>query len=124
MYAVDAEGYWHHQGRADDMLKISGQWVSPGEIEDAALAHAGVRDACAVGMPDADGLPRVALFVVPPQAGANEVALAENIRAALKAHLSPYKIPKWIKQVPEIPRTATGKAQRFVLRQKYESTVR
>jgi benzoate-CoA ligase len=124
MYTVDAEGYWHHQGRADDMLKISGQWVSPGEIEDAALAHAGVKDACAVGLPDTDGLPRVALFVVPPQSGANEVALAENIRAALKAHLSPYKIPKWIKAVPEIPRTATGKAQRFVLRQQYESTVR
>jgi 3-hydroxybenzoate/4-hydroxybenzoate---CoA ligase len=124
MYTVDAEGYWHHQGRADDMLKISGQWVSPGEIEEAALAHAGVKDACALGFPDTDGLPRVALFVVPPQPGANEVALAENIRAALKAHLSPYKIPKWIKPVPEIPRTATGKAQRFVLRQKYESAVR
>ena len=124
MYTVDADGFWHHQGRADEMLKISGQWVSPGEIEDAALEHAGVRDACAVGLPDADGLPRVMLFVVPPQAGANEVALAENIRAALKAHLSPYKIPKWIKPVPEIPRTATGKAQRFVLRQKYENAVR
>lgn len=124
MYAVDADGYWHHQGRADDMLKISGQWVSPGEIEDAVLAHAGVKDACAVGLPDADGLPRVALFVVPPHAGANEVALAENIRAALKAHLSPYKIPKWINLVPEIPRTATGKAQRFVLKQKYEGAVR
>lgn len=124
MYTVDADGYWHHQGRSDDMLKISGQWVSPGEIEDAALAHAGVRDACAVGLPDADGLARVALFVVPPQAGADEVTLAENIRATLKAHLSPYKIPKWIKPVAEIPRTATGKAQRFVLRQKYESAVR
>ena len=124
MYTVDAEGFWHHQGRADDMLKISGQWVSPGEIEDAALAHAGVKDACAVGWPDADGLPRVALFVVPPQPNANEVALAENIRAALKAHLSPYKIPKWIKPIAEIPRTATGKAQRYVLRQKYESAVR
>jgi acyl-coenzyme A synthetase/AMP-(fatty) acid ligase len=60
------------------------------------------------------------LFVVAPQAGANEVALAENVRAALKAHLSPYKIPKWIKPVAEIPRTATGKAQRYVLRQKFE----
>lgn len=119
MYTVDGDGFWHHQGRADDMLKISGQWVSPAEIEDAALAHAGVKDACVVGWPDADGLPRVALFVVPPQPGANEVALAENIRAVLKAHLSPYKIPKWIKPIPEIPRTATGKAQRFVLRSKY-----
>ena len=124
MYRVDAEGYWFHQGRADDMLKISGQWVSPGEIEEAALAHAGVKDACAVGWPDADGLPRVALFVVPPQQGADEMALAENVRAALKAHLSPYKIPKWIKPVPEIPRTATGKAQRYVLRQKYEGAVK
>jgi benzoate-CoA ligase family protein len=124
MYTVDADGYWHHQGRADDMLKISGQWVSPAEIEDAALAHAGVKDACAVGWSDADGLPRVALFVVAPQPGANEVALAENVRAALKAHLSPYKIPKWIRQVPEIPRTSTGKAQRYVLRQRYEGMVR
>ena len=123
MYRVDADGFWHHQGRADDMLKISGQWVSPAEIEDAALAHAGVKDACVVGWPDTDGLPRVALFIVPPQAGANEIVLVENIRAALKAHLAPYKIPKWIKPVTEIPRTATGKAQRYVLRQKYEGAV-
>lgn len=123
MYKVDDDGYWHHQGRADDMLKISGQWVSPAEIEDAALAHAGVKDACAVGWPDTDGLSRVALFVVPPQAAANEIALAENIRASLKAHLAPYKIPKWIKPVKEIPRTATGKAQRYVLRQKFDGVV-
>jgi len=124
MYKVDSEGFWHHQGRADDMLKISGQWVSPAEIEDAALVHAGVKDACAVGWPDTDGLPRVVLFIVAPQPGANEIALAENIRAVLKAHLAPYKIPKWIKTVAEIPRTSTGKAQRYVLRQKYEGAVR
>ena len=90
----------------------------------APSASASLHSTLGTGWPDADGLPRVALFVVPPQGGANEVALADNIRAALKAHLSPYKIPKWIKPIAEIPRTATGKAQRYVLRQKYESAVR
>jgi benzoate-CoA ligase len=117
MYAVDEDGFWFHQGRADDMLKISGQWVSPAEIEEVALAQPALGDACALGFPDADGLPRVALFVVPRAGGADEITLSENIRAAMKRQLAPYKIPKWIKCVAEIPRTSTGKLQRYRLRE-------
>jgi benzoate-CoA ligase len=122
IYAVDADGYWFHQGRADDMLKISGQWVSPAEIEEVALAQPMLSDACALGLPDADGLPRVALFVVPRAGGADELTLFENLRAAFKRELAPYKVPKWIRCVPEIPRTATGKLQRFRMRELYGAT--
>jgi acyl-coenzyme A synthetase/AMP-(fatty) acid ligase len=116
MYTVDEGGYWHHQGRFDDMLKISGQWVSPAEIEEVVLAATPCTDAAVVGVPDPDGLPRTALFAVPPQGGFDSGALEVLIRRVVSERLSPYKCPKWVRFVNEIPRTATGKVQRFKLR--------
>jgi benzoate-CoA ligase family protein len=116
MYTIDAEGYWHHQGRFDDMLKISGQWVSPAEIEEVVLAATPCTDAAVVGVPDPDGLPRTALFAVPPSGGFDAGALEAQIRRVVSERLSPYKCPKWVRFVNEIPRTATGKVQRFKLR--------
>ncbi|HEX7007613.1 MAG TPA: benzoate-CoA ligase family protein [Alphaproteobacteria bacterium] len=116
MYRVDEDGYWHHQGRFDDMLKISGQWVSPAEIEEVVLAETPCTDAAVVGVPDRDGLPRTALFAVPPSGGFDGAALEAEIRRVVSARLSPYKCPKWVRFVNEIPRTATGKVQRFKLR--------
>ena len=116
MYTVDTDGYWHHQGRFDDMLKISGQWVSPAEIEDVVLAATSCTDAAVVGAPDADGLPRTALFAVAPPGGFDGQALEADIRRVVSERLSPYKCPKWVRFVTEIPRTATGKVQRFKLR--------
>ncbi|MCB2101029.1 MAG: benzoate-CoA ligase family protein [Rhodobacterales bacterium] len=116
MFMVDADGHHHHQGRGDDMLKISGQWVSPAEIEDHVMAVEGLREAVVVGAANADGLIRLALFAV-ADPGADPAALEAAITARCKATLSIYKCPRRILFVDDLPRTATGKVQRFALRQ-------
>ncbi len=115
IYRIDEDGYWHHQGRADDLFKVAGQWVSPGEIEEIAAAEDGVLDAALVGVPDSDGLLEGVLFVVPREAGARTIPA--RLGRALADRLPPHKRPRRIEVVPEIPRTATGKVQRFKLRQ-------
>ncbi|WP_207063235.1 benzoate-CoA ligase family protein [Motiliproteus sp. SC1-56] len=115
VFTFDNDRWFYHQGRADQMLKISGQWVSPVEIEECALQVAHVREAAAVGIPDGDGLVRTALFVV-AEGASQEAGLAERIRSALLERLSIYKCPREVHFVDEIPRTATGKIQRFKLR--------
>ncbi len=115
-FSVDPDGWWTHHGRADDMLKISGQWVSPAEIEEAAQAIPGVADAACVGTTNDDGLTRLALFVAAADAGA-EAALEETLRDGLEARLPRFKLPRSVHFVAEIPRTATGKVQRFRLRE-------
>lgn len=117
MMSIDAEGWWTHHGRGDDLLKISGQWVSPAEIEDAALAGGDLADAAVVGVTNSDGLVRLALFVVPGETRLSDQALAGRVQAALQARLSIYKCPRTVRVVEEIPRTTTGKVQRFRLRQ-------
>ncbi len=115
MFSFDADGWWYHHGRGDDLLKISGQWVSPLEIEDCALATPGVNDVAVVGVPNEDGLTRLTMFVV-AAADRDKAALATQIQDRLKASLSIYKCPRNILFVDEVPRTATGKLQRFRLR--------
>ncbi|MBI2993411.1 MAG: benzoate-CoA ligase family protein [Gammaproteobacteria bacterium] len=116
LFSFDADGYWHYQGRADDMLKISGQWVSPVEIEECVLCVPDVAEAAVIGREDADGLVRAALFVVPAP-GRPVPELEQAIRTTLLSHLSIYKCPRTIRFVSEIPRTRTGKVQRFKLHQ-------
>jgi benzoate-CoA ligase family protein len=116
VFSFDSEGWWYHHGRGDDLLKIAGQWVSPVEIEDCALATSGILDAAVVGVENSDGLVRLAMFVVPEdRAGGPE--LAALIQERIKSQLSIYKCPRNIRFVAEVPRTATGKIQRFRLRQ-------
>ncbi len=124
IYSCDADGFYFHEGRADDMLKISGQWVSPAEIEEQVLRLPQVADAAVVGAPNTDGLIRLALFVVPNGPSANREALGAAIQCALASALSIYKCPREIRLVDEIPRTATGKVQRFKLRAALDCTVR
>ncbi len=119
MYSVDADGFWHHQGRDDDMLKISGQWVYPTEIEDVVIAVDGVAETALVGAANADGLVRLHLFVVAAD-GFDRDALTETITAHAKERLAIYKVPRNIHFIDAIPRTATGKARRFLLRQQVE----
>ena len=116
VYVTDPEGYYFQEGRSDDMLKISGQWVSPAEIEDEVLTLPQVADCAVVGTPNADGLTRLALFVIPNDPRAEKTALSAGIQEALKRRLSIYKCPREIHLIDEIPRTATGKVQRFKLR--------
>ena len=115
-YTRDADGYYRYAGRADDMLKVGGIWVSPFEVESALAAHPQVLEAAVVGMADADGLikPKAYIVVKPGIAASGE--LAEALKAFVKDRLASYKYPRWIEFVAELPKTATGKIQRFKLR--------
>ncbi len=117
MFEFDAEGRWCHLGRADDMLKVSGQWVSPSEIEACALTVPDVMDAAVVGFPNEDGLTRIALFVMPRSHATDTAALEQALLATFKSTLSIYKCPRTIRFVEDLPRTATGKTQRYRLRE-------
>ncbi len=115
VFTVDRDGWWYHQGRADDLLKISGQWVSPAEIEECAQTVPGISEAIVVGAQDEDGLVRLTMFLVAPNGGDN--ALQEKVKEKLLGTLSRYKCPRRIVFLDSIPRTATGKARRFRLRE-------
>lgn len=115
LFSVDADGYWTHQGRADELIKVAGQWVKPMELEEAVLRDARIREAACVVAPDADGFDRLALFVVGSGLPEGEAA---RIAEARLADLPKYSRPKWIRELAELPRTATGKVQKFRLRER------
>ena len=117
VFMRDAQGYFVHQGRSDDLVKIAGQWVQPSELEEIVAAEPAVAEAACVAVADADGLQRLALFVAAREDD-NEAlrAAAEACERALPRH----KRPKWLRCVGELPRTATGKVQRYKLRELLE----
>ncbi|MEO8798531.1 MAG: benzoate-CoA ligase family protein, partial [Polyangiaceae bacterium] len=115
-YVRDAEGYYTYSGRSDDMLKVGGIWVSPFEVESALASHDAVLEAAVVGHPDAQGLVKPKAFVVLKDPACEGEALTLELKAFVKAKLAPYKYPRWIEVVKELPKTATGKIQRFRLR--------
>jgi acyl-coenzyme A synthetase/AMP-(fatty) acid ligase len=117
MFVRDAAGYLVHQGRSDELLKIAGQWVHPGELEEVAARDGAVAEAACVPVIDADGLERLALFVT--ARGDREAAL-RAAAAACESALPRHKRPKWLRAVAELPRTATGKVQRYKLRELLE----
>ena len=112
-YSVDARGCYVYAGRSDDMLKVSGVYVSPFEVEATLMQHAAVLECAVIGIVDADGLTKTKACVV-RKAGAS-VDEAE-LKAFVKDRLAAYKYPRFIEFVPELPKTATGKIQRFKLR--------
>jgi benzoate-CoA ligase family protein len=115
-YFRDGDGYYHYCGRSDDMLKVGGIWVSPVEVENTVLAHHAVLECAVVGAEDTDGLVKPKAFVVlrPGEAASEETA--RDIQLFVKSRIAPYKYPRWIEFVGELPKTATGKLQRFRLR--------
>ncbi len=115
-YYQDEEGYYWYCGRADDMLKVSGQWVSPVEVEAALIAHPAVLEAAVVGDLDADELVKPRAYIVLKQGYEASDALANELKTFVKNRLAPFKYPRWIEFLPELPKTATGKIQRFKLR--------
>jgi benzoate-CoA ligase len=115
-YSRDADGYYWHAGRSDDMLKVGGIWVSPVEVEAALVAHAAVLECGVVGFEDGDGLVKPKAFVVLKHPEGASPTLAEELRAFVKERIAPYKTPRFVEFVPQLPRTATGKLQRFKLR--------
>lgn len=116
-YSCDSEGWYFYGGRGDDMLKVGGIYVSPAEVEEALARHEAVLECAVVGAPDEDGLtkPRAHVVLRPPHRPSSE------LEAALKSHvknlLAPYKYPRWVVFTEELPKTATGKIQRFLLRE-------
>ena len=117
LFLRDTEGHFCHQGRSDELLKIAGQWVQPGELEEAVAGDPAIAEAACVPVTDGDGFERLALFVT--ARGAAAAALAAAGRAC-EQKLPSYKQPKWIRTIGELPRTATGKVQRFRLREQIE----
>ena len=115
-FAVDAEGYYIYAGRSDDMLKVSGIYVSPVEVESALISHPAVLEAAVVGCEDTEGLVKPAAMVVLKPGHAASDDLKEELKIHVKSMIAPYKYPRWIYFVDELPKTATGKIQRFKLR--------
>jgi len=114
-YLVDADGYYFYQGRADDLLRVGGNWVSPLEVESCLLEHPAVAECAVVGAPDADGLEKPRAYVV-ARPGVAVGGLEDALRAHVRSRLAPFKAPRWVTLVEDLPKTATGKVQRYRLR--------
>lgn len=115
-YYQDADDYFWYCGRSDDMLKVSGQWVSPVEVEAALISHPAVLETAVVSEHDADNLIKPKAYVVLQSGQVPSDALATELKAFVKERLAPHKYPRWIEFIDELPKTATGKIQRFKLR--------
>jgi len=115
-YFRDEDGYYHYCGRSDDMMKVGGIWCSPFEIEAKLIEHPKVLEAAVVGRADADDLIKPEAFVVLNEPADAGDAAAGELLAHCKAGLAKYKYPRWFNFVEELPKTATGKIQRYKLR--------
>jgi benzoate-CoA ligase family protein len=114
-YLLDTDGYYFYQGRADDLLRVGANWVSPLEIESCLLEHPAVAECAVIGARDGDGLEKPRAFVV-LQPGVAPEGLEDALRDHARARLPPFKAPRWVTIVSELPKTATGKVQRYRLR--------
>ena len=115
-YSCDEDGYYTYSGRADDMLKVGGIWVSPFEVESTLSQHEAVLEAAVVGHADDEGLIKPRAFVVLKPGFTGNDALVAELKSFVKSKIAPYKYPRWIAFVESLPKTATGKIQRFKLR--------
>jgi 4-hydroxybenzoate-CoA ligase len=115
-YMRDADGYYYYCGRTDDMFKVSGMWVSPFDVEAALVSHEAVLEAAVIGKEDHDGLIKPKAFIVLKNGYAADESLLEKLKLHVKDRAGPWKYPRWIDVRADLPRTATGKIQRFKLR--------
>jgi benzoate-CoA ligase len=111
-----ADGDYVYCGRSDDMLKVSGLWVSPTEVESALISHEAVLEAAVVGALDENALVKPKAYVVVKPGVAQGSELARELKNFVKSQLAPYKYPRWIEFLDELPKTSTGKIRRNVLR--------
>jgi acyl-coenzyme A synthetase/AMP-(fatty) acid ligase len=121
-YYQDEDGYFWYGGRSDDMLKVGGIWVSPVEIENTLVSHPDVLEAGVVGREDDDQLVKPLAYVVLQPACQPSDQLAGELKDFVKDKIAPYKYPRWVEFVSELPKTATGKTQRFKLRERDTSS--
>ena len=117
LFVKDAEGFFSHQGRSDELVKIAGQWVQPGELEAAVAGDPAISEVACVQVTDREGSERLAMFVAARGETADALAAAGRV---CEETLPRFKRPKWIRAIAELPRTATGKIQRFKLRELLE----
>jgi benzoate-CoA ligase len=116
-YLLDDQGYYIYAGRSDDMLKVSGQYVSPIEVESALMGHDAVLECAVVGKSDNQGLVKTIAYVVMRDTNHDTSTLEIELKAFVKTRLAPHKYPREIVFVSDLPKTATGKIQRFRLRE-------
>jgi len=116
-YRVDGDGFYWYEGRSDDMIKVSGLWVSPIEIESALLEHPAVAESAVVGM-SVDGFTKIKAFVIARQGVGAGDALVAELQEHCKSRLQRFQYPHLIEFVPELPKTVTGKIQRYKLRER------
>jgi benzoate-CoA ligase len=116
-YQIDEDGYYLYAGRSDDMLKVSGQYVSPIEVENALMRHEAVLECAVVGKPDGQGLMKTIAYVVLREPARKTDQIEAELKAFVKTSLAPHKYPREIVFVRDLPKTATGKIQRFRLRE-------
>ena len=121
-YTQDADGFFWYAGRSDDMLKVGGLWVSPVEVENALIAHPAVLECGVVGHEDADGLVKPLAFVVLREGMPESTALVKELQEFVRARLAEYKRPRHVRFLAALPKTATGKTQRFKLREMARTT--
>jgi acyl-coenzyme A synthetase/AMP-(fatty) acid ligase len=116
-YYQDADGYFWYAGRADDLFKVNGRWLSPAEVESALIEHPAVQEAAVVAREDMDRLLKPAAYVVVNPDFPTHDGLSSDLQKWVAQRLVGYKRPRWVEFVPELPKTATGKLQRFRLRE-------
>ncbi len=115
-YRSDADGFFWYAGRADDMFRVSGEWLSPAEVEAALIEHPAVLESAVVAYQDDAGLLKPQAFVVLKKGWPGRDDLAKELQAFVKQRIAPYKYPRRISFLAELPKTATGKIQRYKLR--------
>jgi benzoate-CoA ligase len=116
-YYQDADGYFWYAGRSDDMLKCSGVWVSPIEIEAVLIEHPAVQEAAVIGRKDEDELLKPAAYVLLKNGSTGTADLGRELQEFVLSRLPVFKRPRWVEFVDELPKTATGKLQRYKLRE-------
>jgi benzoate-CoA ligase len=116
-FREDEKGYFWFEGRGDDMLKVSGKWLSPLEVENALLEHPAVREAAVVAFKDKDGLDKPKAFVALKDGHARGEALAEELKASVRSKLAPFKAPREVVFVDALPRSDRGKVLKGQLRE-------
>jgi benzoate-CoA ligase len=117
LWYIDEDGYYWYSGRADDAFKSRGEWVMPVEVENVIMKHVSVLESAVIGFKDEDGLEKPMAFVVLLNASDASEDLEKDIKEHIRKELPGYKVPAYIRFINELPKTATGKYQRFKLRQ-------
>ena len=116
-YRVDEDGYYWYAGRSDDMFRVSGQWVSPIEVECTLIEHSSVLEAAVIAFEEESGLHTPKAFVVLREGHAGNAELAKGLQDFVKQRITPYKYPRRIEFLAELPKTAAGKLLRYKLRE-------